>query len=197
MLIIILDFFAGLIMAFVDILWSVIIFLPLLVLVSYFVYIKRPNIGNIKPPSGYEVYHQSKAYARISPNSKTSTANSKLYKLLTFARPYPKNSLEGRNANVWVNLAIEAEKLGRVPESYTYYIESLRNGVPNPINSQIREKLGIPEVSNKAKYPLQRSPDQRSVETATISSLCPDCNTIMIKEEGNLICPFCGKRLLK
>ena len=184
-------------MIFVDFIWSVILFLPLIVLISYIIYIKRPNLGEVKPPSGYEVYTQPKAYARISPNSKNSTANLKLHKLMSLARPYLLGSAEGRNANVWVKMAVAAEKLGRVPESYTYYIEALRNGVPNPINSQIREKLGIPAVLNKAKYPYQRSPDQTIVETATISSLCPECNIIMIKEEGKLICPLCGKRVMK
>lgn len=189
-------FLASIIMIFVEIIWSFILLLPLLVLLSYVVYSKRPHLKDIKPPSGYKVYNQSKAYARISPNAKSSKGNTKLHKILSQAKPYPKNSSEGSNAIVWVDLASEAEKLGRVPESYTYYIEALRNGVPNPINSQIREKLGIPEVSNKAKYPHQRSPDQKGLETANIPKICPDCTTTMIEEENNQICPFCGKRFL-
>lgn len=196
MLLILLDFLASLILIFVDIIWSFILLLPLLVLLSYVIYSKRPHLIDIKPPSGYKIYNQSKAYARISPNAKTSEGNIKLHKILSQARPYPKNSLEGSNAIVWVDLAAAAEKLGRVPESYTYYIEALRNGVPNPTNLQIREKLGIPDVSNKAKYPHQRSPDQKGLETTNIPKICPDCTTTMIEEENNLICPFCGKRFL-
>ncbi|MHA1729713.1 MAG: hypothetical protein ACTSWY_13430 [Promethearchaeota archaeon] len=180
------------------ILWVGIFVIIVITLFLIRIYIKKSPSSNkieLKPPSAYSIYDDSAVYSQIAPRSAKLGKNFELKKL-ELIKPFPKGSHEGDRAYVWMEMAIESEKLGRVPDSYTYYHYALKNGIPEPFNTQIRKKIGVSPNFAGAKYPgrIDFNTVLGKNEVEKMPALCDKCGTNMIVEEGKLVCPYCGKR---
>ncbi|MCP4760779.1 MAG: hypothetical protein GY870_03290 [archaeon] len=110
-------------------------------------------------------------------------------------KAFPEKSTKGNKGKTWYDMAVENENLGRVPESYSYYIEALKSGVPEPINSEIRNKLGIPGISEDAKYPKLIKTPQSTLKEQVEKEKCTYCGSVLIKDGDSMICSHCGNRM--
>ncbi|MBD3352912.1 MAG: hypothetical protein GF364_15630 [Candidatus Lokiarchaeota archaeon] len=123
-----------------------------------------------------------------------------------YMRPYPQDHPNATYGFQWYQKAVDAEKNRSKMEATECYYEALRNGVPEPYNSEIRVKYGISPITGNAVYPSNLTTPQGQIsrdnsynqerstsETTTLTmQFCPHCGSKLVKQSGGIICPECG-----